>query len=355
MPKVSVIVPIYGVDKFLNEAVDSVLKQTLSDIEIILIDDGGKDKCPEIIDDYAKKDSRVIAIHKENSGYGSTCNFGIERATGKYIAILEPDDFIDSKMYEDLYSIAEKTGADIVKSSFWENLRISDTNYLTKKIFWNERIKFPEGNFNIKDCPIFLQLHPSIWSCIYKKDFLISNDIKFNEIPGAGWSDNLFQVQTLCLANNIVYTPKAYYFWRKLIENPSEELKDYTLPLKRSEEIHTWLEQNNIDNKQILANLYKREFNYINIVLGMNKIEDKVDCMKRISNLCISMKKDVIYESDIFSKKDILLYESILKNPNKLYMNSRIKLLRKSIFSFKLSKNRKYLKICGFCLFDVRY
>ena len=120
MAKISVIVPVYGVEKYLREAIDSLLKQTLSDIEILLIDDGGKDNCPQIIDEYAKKDNRIIAIHKQNGGYGQTCNLGLSKITGEYIAILEPDDYNDSKMYEDLYNIAIKYDSDIVKSCFYD-------------------------------------------------------------------------------------------------------------------------------------------------------------------------------------------------------------------------------------------
>ena len=134
MPKVSVIVPIYGVEKYLAEALDSLMAQTLDDIEFLLIDDGSKDNCASIIDEYAKKDVRFKAFHKQNSGYGATCNFGIEKAQGEYIAIFEPDDYIDKNMYQELYNLAIKDDCDIVKSSFFENLD-------TKK---EKNIKIPE-------------------------------------------------------------------------------------------------------------------------------------------------------------------------------------------------------------------
>ena len=158
MAKVSVIVPIYGVEKYLKKAIDSILNQTLKDLEIILIDDGGKDNCPQIIDEYAKMDNRIIAIHKQNGGYGQTCNVGLEKATGEYIAILEPDDYIDSKMYEDLYAIAKQHNSDIVKSCFYDNLQ---TEYERKisKTQWNDYI--PEDkSFTIKEYPFFLSLTP---------------------------------------------------------------------------------------------------------------------------------------------------------------------------------------------------
>ena len=93
-PRVSIIVPVYGVEKFIKEALDSLVNQSLKEIEIIIVDDGSKDACPEIIDEYAKEDKRIIAIHKANEGYGTACNAALAVAKGKYVAIMEPDDFV---------------------------------------------------------------------------------------------------------------------------------------------------------------------------------------------------------------------------------------------------------------------
>ena len=93
-PKVSVVVPIYKVEKYLCECVDSILAQTLHDIEVILVDDGSPDKCPEIVDEYAKKDKRVVAVHQKNAGYSTAVNKGIAMAKGEYIGVIESDDWI---------------------------------------------------------------------------------------------------------------------------------------------------------------------------------------------------------------------------------------------------------------------
>ena len=95
---VSVIVPIYNAGKFLRQCLDSICNQTHKNLEIILIDDGCTDDSPAVIDEYAARDSRVKAVHKENGGYGAGCNRGIEMATGKWISIIEPDDYIDLNM-----------------------------------------------------------------------------------------------------------------------------------------------------------------------------------------------------------------------------------------------------------------
>ena len=96
MPKVSVIIPVYNVEKYLRQCLDSVINQTLKDIEIICVDDGSTDNCPNILDEYAAKDARIKIIHKKNEGYGKAMNVGISHASGEYIGIVEPDDYIDS-------------------------------------------------------------------------------------------------------------------------------------------------------------------------------------------------------------------------------------------------------------------
>jgi glycosyltransferase involved in cell wall biosynthesis len=118
-PKVSVIVPIYNVEKYLRQCLDSVVNQTLRDIEIICVNDGSPDKCPQIADEYAARDDRIIVIHQPNGGYGVAVNKGIAAATGEYVAIVEPDDFIDSNMYQTLYETAKKNNTDVVKSAFY--------------------------------------------------------------------------------------------------------------------------------------------------------------------------------------------------------------------------------------------
>lgn len=344
MAKVSVIVPVYGVEKYLREAIDSVLNQTLTDLEIILIDDGGKDNCPQIIDEYAQNDSRIIAIHKQNGGYGQTCNLGLSKATGEYIAILEPDDYIDSKMYEDLYKIAKEHNSDIVKSCFYDNLQC-DRLKRVKKVKWNDYI--PEDkSFTIKEYPYFLYYHPSIWTCIYKKEFLDKHNIQFVEAPGAGWTDNPFQVQTMCLAQRINYTSEAYYYWRRLNYFDSDDLKDYTIPFKRTDEIHNWLEENNINDEGILLQLARREMSYIGIVLGMKKILDYEDCKKRIKEMISRIPKEQYLTEDIVRKEEKEFFKK-LKNIDFTKYFLKFKRFKKSIVRFRFSR-----KEINFILFD---
>ena len=116
--KVSVIVPTYNVEPYLRECMDSIIGQTLKELEIICVNDGSTDGSLAILKEYAEKDSRVVLIDKQNAGYGCAMNDGLDRATGEYIGIVEPDDFVDSHMYEDLYRIAKEKDLDVIKGRF---------------------------------------------------------------------------------------------------------------------------------------------------------------------------------------------------------------------------------------------
>ena len=222
MPKVSVLVPVYNVENYLRECLDSLISQTLNDIEIICINDGSTDSSPEIIKEYAEKDTRIKVIDKPNSGYGDSMNFGAERATGEYIGILESDDFTGPEMYEDLYNLARSKDADLVISDFY--LYWTKKNKI-KKV--NSTSKYPEEKVtNIKETPLLIRNKTTIWAAIYKRDFIFKNNIKFLPTPGASYQDTSFRIKTISLADRIVCTPKAYTYYRQDNINSSIHSKE---------------------------------------------------------------------------------------------------------------------------------
>ena len=117
-PKISIIVPVYNVEKYLNRCIDSILNQTLEDIELILVDDGSKDGSGQICDEYAVKDCRVRVFHIENGGPAKARNLGIIHAIGEYIGFVDSDDYIESSMYERLYSRAMINNSDVVMCGY---------------------------------------------------------------------------------------------------------------------------------------------------------------------------------------------------------------------------------------------
>ena len=117
---ISIIVPIYNVEKYLKKCIDSIINQTYKNLEIILVDDGSPDNCGKICDEYAKKDNRIKVIHKENGGVSSARNVGVENATGEYIGFVDSDDYIEKDMYEVLINNLKKENADISIISNYE-------------------------------------------------------------------------------------------------------------------------------------------------------------------------------------------------------------------------------------------
>ena len=217
MPKLSVLVPIYNVEKYLEECLTSLANQTLKDIEIICINDGSTDNSPRILQKYAKKYSNFIVINKKNSGYGDSMNKGLEKATGKYIGIVESDDFIESDAFEKLYKLARETKADIVKANYYYHSKNGDVLHRVVK---NQKLNTPLSL--AVDASIFLE-EPGIWSAIYRRKFLLSNKIKFRTTPGASYQDTGFHFKSFCAAKRIVYTDKAYLHYR--VDNAGSSVK----------------------------------------------------------------------------------------------------------------------------------
>ena len=117
IPKISVIVPVYNVERYLDRCIQSILNQTLKELEIILVDDGSPDNCPALCDEYAQKDARIKVIHKKNEGLGFARNAGLNLASGKFVSFLDSDDWVAPAMYETLYRVAEKMKCDTVYCS----------------------------------------------------------------------------------------------------------------------------------------------------------------------------------------------------------------------------------------------
>ncbi len=262
MPKVSVIIPVYNEEKYLQECLNSVINQTLKDIEIICVNDGSTDGSKEIIDKYAAKDARIKVVNKGNSGYGNSMNRGIEAATGEYIGVVESDDHIMEYMYEKLYSMTENGTVDVVKGNFWDCFDEPDGS--VTKVENRERANMPdvERVFTIREYPYLLWGHPSIWSAIYRREFLNQNEIRFEEVKGAGWVDNPFFFDTLCCAKKIRWTKEPFYCYRKNPESSSSGY-DLALPFERMLDNLAVLKKHNYNDEAILNFAYARALMYL--------------------------------------------------------------------------------------------
>lgn len=209
-PKVSLLIPVYNVQKYLPDCLKSACSQTLRDIEIICIDDGSTDESDDILDRYAAVDSRIRVIHKQNSGYGASMNQGLDAASGEYIAILESDDTMAAQALETLVSKAESLHVDVVKGNF--NFYWSAPNEKTE-LFGLVRLDDCENVVDAIDDPYIFHQKPSIWSGLYKRAFLEANGIRFLETPGASYQDTSFAFKVYAAAKKIgfVYDPIVNY------------------------------------------------------------------------------------------------------------------------------------------------
>ena len=211
--KVSILVPCCNVEKFLRQCLDSIINQTLRDIEIICINDGSRDGTLDIINEYADKDERIRVIDKPNSGYGDSMNQGLNVACGEYIGIVESDDYIEPEMYETLYSTAQEFKAEIVKSNFWlywEHNGVNDLyECLPKKECGKVIIpsEYNEGQL--------YKVKPSIWSAIYNREFLANNKIAFLPTPGASYQDTSFTFKAFSCCKRFVAIPDAFLHYRQ--------------------------------------------------------------------------------------------------------------------------------------------
>lgn len=221
MTKVSIIVPVYNVEQYLPTCLDSILAQTLEDIEVICVDDGSTDQSPAILDDYAKKDSRLRVIHKGNRGYGHSMNVGIDAASGEYIGIVESDDCILPNMYETLYSIAKDNDLDLVKSDvifWWKTLRYTCEYHREDLYSYYGKV------LDTSNRKLFFQFFMNTWTGVYKKSFLNENNIHHNETPGAAYQDNGFWIQTLSFCERAMWLKDAFYLYRQ--DNPLASIKN---------------------------------------------------------------------------------------------------------------------------------
>ena len=246
-PKVSILVPCYNVEKYLNQCLDSIVNQTLKDIEIICINDGSTDSTLDIIKSYAKKDKRIIIIDKKNEGYGKSMNRGLNVASGEYVGIVESDDWVEKDAFEVLYNTAKKNRADMVKADFvfFDN----DTG-----------IETPGWSIGIRDdlketvfCPTELNPdiiwtgHPSIWTCLYSNKMIQDNNIRFARTPGASFQDMGFKPKTFAVSERFFYIPKVILHYRKHANNSDKNNGKIFAVSDAHDDTDRWLAENRPD------------------------------------------------------------------------------------------------------------
>ncbi|MEA4997995.1 MAG: glycosyltransferase family 2 protein [Candidatus Limiplasma sp.] len=225
MPKVTVVMPSLNVAKYIRQCMESVLNQTLKDIEILCVDAGSTDGTLEILQEYAAEDDRITIIHSEKKSYGYQMNLGMDAAKGEYMGIVETDDYADPEMFEALYTIAHAEQLDVVKSGFYYYYSKPEERNEPVRIvseIVSKRILCPLTDFRSPTEMVeFFNIKPTIWSAIYRLSFLKENHIRLNETPGASFQDTSFNFKVWACAQRVRLLRNCFLHYRQDNEGSS--------------------------------------------------------------------------------------------------------------------------------------
>lgn len=205
MPKLSIIVPVYKVEQYIHKCVDSILNQTFTDFELILVDDGSPDNCGKICDEYAQKDERVRVIHKVNGGVSSARNLGVDEAEGEYISFIDPDDWIELNMYEDIFNFVDENNVDVACFEVYEvkgNKCSAHYRFASNSFFENEEALYDILIDVIDNSPCNKVYKKSVWE-----------GVRFP--VGRRFEDVATIYKTFHKSNKVGYIKNAFYYYLK--------------------------------------------------------------------------------------------------------------------------------------------
>ncbi len=272
---VSVVVPCYNTAEFLDECLLSIEANNQVALEIIVVNDGSTDASLSIMRAHEALDKRIRVIDKQNEGYGASVNRGIDEARGTYIAIVEPDDYLKPGMFDALFALgAQYDKPDMIKSSYWRVVEPDTPQERELHCLYYKRIKPAKQPFVLADCPRLIQYHPSIWSALYRRDFLLEQGIRFHEVPGAGWVDNPFLMDTMLRARSIVYTDEAFYCYREDAPGSSSAVRLIPLSLERWCDMADIVEALQVQDAGVLRAFYTIGFNYVHHAVAAGAMDD---------------------------------------------------------------------------------
>jgi len=348
--KISVIIPVYNVENYLRQCLDSIINQTLKEIEIICINDGSTDSSKQILEEYALKDERIKIINQKNKGVSAARNTGIDAATGEYIGFVDSDDWVKLDAYEKLYNKITREDVDIVFSRYnyvFEDGRIEHNPNYFKEL---DEIKINSIDENLE----LLKISPSIWTKIFKKSFILDNKIRFPE--GVLAEDLFFIVQYLLKANGIVYL-NNYFSYNYRIRDSGEEKSTIHIRNKKSlmAMIDGYLKTYNIlkDQKQekYFSVFFKEHFQYWmnSFILSNTSSSEKKELLEKVSFLFEKVQEhklelDMNYLplfNDIVDKKfdQAILFSDIIADFKKRETRSHDRYLKLQKNYLKLQKN----------------
>ncbi|MPQ44208.1 glycosyltransferase family 2 protein [Clostridium tarantellae] len=254
MIDISVIVPVYNIEDYIDKCIKSIQNQDLHNIEIIIINDGSKDKSIKVIKELAKEDNRIIIIDKKNEGVSVARNCGLKLAKGKYVLFVDGDDWLKENCLKTLYTIAERNNLDILNFDFIETYYNGRSTEINGTYFDN----INKSEY-IKKC-LLNQVSAAVWGKLIRKNILEKNNLKFNENLSYG-EDMLMSIKLAIFSNRISKINKKYYYYYQRTDSTIHSLNKKVYDVSKAvEEIKKMLYKNNLMNE------YKEEYEFFNYI-----------------------------------------------------------------------------------------
>lgn len=318
--KISVIVPVYNVEKYLCKCIDSIINQTYTNLEIILIDDGSPDNCGVVCDDYFLKDNRIKVIHKENGGLSDARNAGLDIATGDYISFIDSDDYIHKDFYKTLINLIVKYNADIAQCGFLDVYEEDVDNFSKDKLYINEKITILNNNEAINN--LFNKNYVNtvvVWNKLYKRKLF--KNIRYPK--GKIHEDEYTTYKLLFSAKKVVsISMEMYYYLRR-----PNSIMGKGFNIKSLDKLDAYYEQILFYNNKKLFKLEEK---------AKNKFEFFIkEAMINVLNSNLDDRNKVFYNLINYYKKNYILFvNNINISFNKKVIMLLFKYLPKFIIKF---------------------
>lgn len=333
MVKVSVVIPVYNNVSYIRECMESVINQTLQEIEIIIVDAGSTDGTREILEEYSKVDARVRLLHSKKKSMGAQTNMGIAAATGEYIGFCESDDYLALTMYERLYTIAIANQLDFVKTDYDMFIDHDTRLFLNYHVFDASRANLYDSILSPMDIPEHICRDARMWNGIYKRTFIVSNNIKLNETPKAAFQDTGFILQTFALSKRIMYVHEESNKYRYDNMNSSVyNWKCLLFVVWEFEYAYTFLKSRKIENQRFLAYVLEKFLvvfcEYYGRLPHISDFTDEIkDAIKKFKTLFKELYCSLDYNECAFTILDSSFDLKLLLEDNPLFDTYRREML----------------------------
>ena len=351
-PIVSVIIPVYNTEKYLCQCLDSIINQTLKNIEIICVDDGSTDGSLEILNDYSQRDSRLVVLHQQNLYAGTARNRGLENAKGKYVYFMDSDDYCDLQLLDHTVRCAEETNAEIVVFDYYRFCNTTGSKEykagLLKSLLPSKKEVFSYEDIPDEICSL---VNPTPWNKLFLRDFIAANELHFLEIPTT--NDITFATLSVMMAKRVSYIKEALIYYRTNLKNSVSSKKKDNINNVVTAVLSVDQQAQKLSHYAVIRNSI-RKFIIRNLFLALERyaggedeasyvyLNQKIDAILFGYPLFIDLTSEDIGDEELFNQ--ILLCKRRASERNDFTFTPRIIV---SLTSFPARIEKVHLAICS--------